>query len=115
MYTQSGWSKFAIDHLLDGPNFGRKWKNVPDAQCQSGGFDKFLIATNWLVLQFGGGAKHVHTKRVVEFRDGWPPGAAWHLHEGTYWPLLWARVTASAVMAVFIAHWCQDPNSDFRL
>jgi hypothetical protein len=23
---------------------------------------------------------------------------------GPYWPLLWARVTASAVMAVFIAH-----------
>jgi hypothetical protein len=48
-----------------------------DAQCQSGGFDEFLIAMNWLVLQLGG-AKHVHTKRVVEFRDGWPPA----------WPLL---------------------------
>jgi hypothetical protein len=34
---------------------------------------------------------------------------------GPYWPLLWARVTARAVMAVFIAHWCQDPNPDFRL
>jgi hypothetical protein len=33
-----------------------------------GGFDEFLIATNWLVLQLG--AKHVHGKRVVEIRDG---------------------------------------------
>jgi hypothetical protein len=32
--------------------FGRKWKNVPDAQyeCESGGFDEFLVAMNWLVL-----------------------------------------------------------------
>ena len=34
---------------------------------------------------------------------------------GPCWPLLRARVTASAVAAVFIAHWCQDPNPDFRL
>jgi hypothetical protein len=34
-----------------------------------GGFDEFLIATNWLALQLGG-AKHVHGKRVVEIRDG---------------------------------------------
>jgi hypothetical protein len=33
-----------------GPYFGRKWKNVPDAQCESGGFDEFLVAMNWLVL-----------------------------------------------------------------
>jgi hypothetical protein len=38
-------------------------------QCQAGGFDELLIAMNWLVLQLGG-AKHVHTKQVVEFRDG---------------------------------------------
>jgi hypothetical protein len=55
--------------LLAGPCFGCEWKNVLDAQCQAGGFGEFLIAMNWLVLQLMG-AKHVHAKRVVEFRDG---------------------------------------------
>jgi hypothetical protein len=41
--------------LLAGPYFGREWKNVLDAQCQTGGFDEFLSAMNWLVLQLGGG------------------------------------------------------------
>jgi hypothetical protein len=30
-------------------------------------------------------------------------------------PLLWARMTTSAVTAVFIALWCQDPKANFRL
>jgi hypothetical protein len=51
---QNVWSKFAIEHLLAGPFFGREWKIVLNAQCQSGGFDEFLIAMNWLVLQLGG-------------------------------------------------------------
>jgi hypothetical protein len=67
---QSGWSNFAMADLLAGPYFRREWKNVLDAQCQTGGFDEFLIAMNWLVLQLGGSNKHVHPKRVVEFRDG---------------------------------------------
>ena len=50
-YTQNGWSNFAMGHLLAGPYFGREWKIVLDAQCQSGGFDEFLIVAmmNWLV------------------------------------------------------------------
>ena len=97
-----------MDHLLAGPCFGREFKNVPDAQCQKGGFDEFLIATNWLVLQLGG--------RSTYTQNGWSNFAMAGLLPGPYWPLLWARVTASAVMAVFIArHWCQDPNPDFRL
>jgi hypothetical protein len=68
--TQSGWSNFAMDHLLAGPYFGRKWKNVPDAQCQPGGFDELLSGRDELAGAAVGGPKHVHTKRVVEFRDG---------------------------------------------
>jgi hypothetical protein len=80
-----------MDHLQAGPYFGLEWENVPDTQCQTGGLGEFMTATNWLVLQLGGGgAKHVHTKRVVEFRDGWPPG----------WPLLWVRVEDCARCAV---------------
>jgi hypothetical protein len=33
-----------MDQLLAGPYFGRKWKDAPDAQCQMGGFDEFLVA-----------------------------------------------------------------------
>jgi hypothetical protein len=43
-----------MDHLLAGPYFGRKWKIVLGAQCESGGFDEFPVAMNWLVLQLGG-------------------------------------------------------------
>jgi hypothetical protein len=68
------------------PAIGREWKNVPDAECQTGGFVEFLIATNWLVLQLVGANKHVHAKRVVEIRDASPPG----------WPLLRARVEECA-------------------
>ena len=96
-----------MDHLLAGPYFGRKWKIVLGAQCESGGFDEFLVAMNWLVLQLGG--------RSTYTENEWPNFAMAGLLPGPYWPLLWARVTASAVMAVFIAHWCQDPNPDFRL
>ena len=39
-----------------------------------------------------GGVKHVHTKRVVEFRDRSPPG----------WPLLWAQVEECARCAVLV-------------
>jgi hypothetical protein len=59
-----------MHHLLAGPYLGREWKNVPGAECQTEGFVEFLIAMNWLVLQLGGSNKHVHPKRVVEFRDG---------------------------------------------
>ena len=37
-----------------------------------------------------GGAKHVHAKRVVEIRNGSPPG----------WPLLWAQLEDCARCAV---------------
>ena len=93
--------------LLAGPYFGCEWKIVLDAQCRSGGFDEFLSAMDWLVLQLGG--------RSTYTENEWPNFAMAGLLPGPYWPLLWARVTASAVMAVFIAHWCQDPNPDFRL
>jgi hypothetical protein len=73
-YTQNGWSKFSMDHLLAGPYFGREWKIVLDAQCQSGGFDELLlVATNWLVLQLGGRSTYTQNlvrKRVVEIRNG---------------------------------------------
>jgi hypothetical protein len=103
-YTQNGWSKFAMDHLLAGPYFGRKWKNVLDAQCEAGGFDEFLVALNWLVLQLGG--------RSTYTQNGWSKFAMVDLLAGPCWPLLWARVTASAATAVFIG---QDPNPDLRL
>jgi hypothetical protein len=61
-----------------------KWKNVLDAQCQSGGFDEFLVAMNWLVLQWGGRSTCTQ-KRVVEF-------AMVDLLAGPCWPLLWALV-----------------------
>ena len=96
-----------MDHLLAGPYFGRKWKNVLGAQCESGGFDEFPVAMNWLVLQLGG--------RSTYTQNGWSNFAMVDLLAGPCWPLLRARVTASAVAAVFIAHWCQDPNPDLRL
>jgi hypothetical protein len=68
---------------------------------------------NWLSVSAavggGGGGRSTYTQ------NEWPNFAMIDLLPGPYWPLLWARVTASAVMAVFIAHWCQDPNPDFRL
>jgi hypothetical protein len=79
-YTQNGWSNFAMDHLLAGPCFGREWKNVLDAQCQAGGFDEFLIATNWLVLQLGG--------RSTYTQNGWSNFAMADLLPGPCWPLL---------------------------
>jgi hypothetical protein len=85
-----------MDHLLAGPYFGRKWKNVLGAQCESGGFDEFPGAMNWLVLQLGG--------RSTYTQNGWSNFAMVDLLAGPCWPLLRARVTASAVTAVFIAH-----------
>jgi hypothetical protein len=83
------------------PGWPLLWAQVEecaiDAQCQLGGFDEFLIAMNWLVLQLGG--------RSTYTQNGWANFAVADLLADPCWPLLWARVTASAVMAVFIAHW----------
>jgi hypothetical protein len=51
------------DQVLAGPYLGRReWKNVPDAECQAGGFVEFLIATNWIVLQLEG--RSTYTQNV---------------------------------------------------
>jgi hypothetical protein len=93
------------------PGWPLLWAQVEDcARCAvpvgGGGFDEFFIATNWRVLQLKGRSTYTQTE--------WSNFAMVGLLAGPYWPLLWARVTASAVTAVFIAHWCQDPNPDFR-
>jgi hypothetical protein len=52
--------------------------------------DRNELASAAVGVVVGGEAKHVHTTRVVEFRDGWPPD----------WPLLWVRVEDCARCAV---------------
>ena len=62
-------------------------------QCQMRsaikGVEPVLIRIS-VVSNGKGGVKHVHAKRVVEFRDRSPPG----------WPLLWAQVEECARCAV---------------
>jgi hypothetical protein len=67
---QNGRSKFAMDHLLAGPCFWHEWKNVLDAQCQTGGLLGRISDRDELASAAVRGAKHEHAKRVVEIRDG---------------------------------------------
>jgi hypothetical protein len=64
-----------MDHLLAGPYFGRKWKDMPDAQCRPvGGLcEKILIAMKWMVLQLGGGEARTHKTggRISRWITSW--------------------------------------------
>ena len=57
-----------------------------------GGFDEFLSAMDWLVLQLGG--------RSTYTENEWPIFAMAGLLPGPYWPLLWAQVEDCARCAV---------------
>jgi hypothetical protein len=73
-----------MGHLLAGPYFGREWKNVPDAQCQKGSFDEFLIATKWLASALQSGGRSTYTQ------NGWSKFAMADLLPDPCWPLLTA-------------------------
>jgi hypothetical protein len=55
-----------MDHLLAGPCFGSEFKNVPDAQCQKGGFDEFLIPDRDELASaaVGGGGGKARTRKT---------------------------------------------------